>query len=95
MATKSSKKITYTATFADGSIKTRKSERTYRFAWRCTCEWNNAKTGKSGSYTTEGFAATRELADKAARGDVWSPAEAKRLGLENTVSIEIVEVVGA
>jgi hypothetical protein len=55
-------KIKYQATFADGTVLTRSSYRGYTHAWRLV--WSGGDLNK---YTgTKGFAASAELAHKAA-----------------------------
>ena len=52
----------YTATFADGSSITRKSDRGYAVAWRAT--WTNVE----GNFRTEtGFSSSTDHANKSAR----------------------------
>ena len=53
-------KTTYTATFADGTVISRKSDREYGFAWLVTT--NDAESSASG------FSASFELARKASDG---------------------------
>lgn len=76
---------TYSATFADGTKITRKSDRTYTAAWRST--WTDPEHG---SQAQEGFSATPETAAKSAAvlskyGVFGSPAQkakARKLNAE-------------
>ena len=52
-------KFQYAATFSDGTVITRKSNRVYAFAW--IVRWANPYTG---SETRKGFAATRAGAER-------------------------------
>lgn len=52
----------YTATFADGTTITRKSNRGYAVAWRST--WTSVE---GATYSDEGFSSSAELAAKSAR----------------------------
>ena len=65
-------KISYTATFDDGSIITRKSDREYRAAWRLTLPSNFNRDNYAG---LQGFSSTLALAEKAARKNDWAAPE--------------------
>jgi len=68
----------YRATFANGAVYERKaSTKHFEFAWR----WTDGRSGNVG------FAATRELAERAVT------SEAKRYGDNATTEIVPVEVV--
>ena len=60
-----SKKISYTATFSNGEVLTRKSHRDYAAAYF----WLGTRVSDGQSTRGEGFARTRELAAKALRAD--------------------------
>ena len=73
-------KTTYTATFSDGTTKTRKSEAEYTFAWRVRREnntgsditlkdWKKVEAGRV--CETFGFSKSRENAEKSA-SSCWS-----------------------
>jgi len=55
-------KTKYSATFSDGTVLTRSSDRTYTHAWRLI--WTGGDLSKYAG--TKGFAASAELAHKAA-----------------------------
>lgn len=94
-------KTTYIATFSDGAVLSRKSKRGYAFAWRVT--WTKPCGGSCGD---SGFAASADLATKAAKPSlpygIWrgmsasnrASADAKNAEfLQNcNLSIEIVPV---
>ena len=78
-------KISYTATFDDGSIITRKSDREYRAAWRVNFRGQGAGAPWPEDHSATGFSRTDELAAKAAR---------QYEGGKYYISTEIVTVVG-
>ena len=61
------KKTKYTATFSDGTILTRGTDRTYSHAWACFYE---------GKMIASGFSARLDLAEKAAQTSLPTDHEA-------------------
>lgn len=57
----------YSATFSDGAVLTRQTDRTYTAAWRVRCTYENGNVRQF-----DGFSATRALAMKAAASQVSS-----------------------
>jgi len=61
------KKTKYTATFSDGTVLTRSTERAYSHAWARFCDGNLVESG---------FSARQELAEKAAQNSLPTDHEA-------------------
>jgi hypothetical protein len=89
--------IKYTATFADGTVVKRSSEREYSHCWRV--QYTNRSThdvldhsrGKARDYT--GFAGRLDLAEAAIRGATADSKYGKHPADRSTIRTEIVPAV--
>lgn len=81
-------KTKYTATFANGDVLTRSSDRVYTYAWRITASHESYEP-----YTMRGFAATEGLARRAAnacRPAKFNKAKRRTMAYKELDSCEIV-----
>lgn len=97
-AEKTAGKMSYRATFSDGQVITRKSDREYNAAWRMVvsgCKPTDSRVSADGIFVKTGFSKTKELAQAARLRDAPSEYDNERRKWvsepERIVSFEVVE----